>query len=72
MMQRKIDESDTDLELPVLLDAGDLAKLLKKTRAAVYAMHSRNPIPGEVRVGTRGLYFRLDEVLRWLEARSRA
>ncbi len=61
--------SNNDEELPKLLKVDDLAKQLRKSRAAIYAMNSRGLIPGVVRIG-RSLYFRQDDVLRWLNART--
>ena len=52
-------------ELPVLMDANDVAHLLRTTRKAVYAMAERGLLPGVLRIGRR-LLFRQEAVLDWL------
>ena len=53
-------------ELPFLLTAGDLAKLLRSSRKAVYAMAERGQLPGVTKIGRRVL-FRRDDLLLWLD-----
>jgi len=52
-------------ELPPILDADDVASLLRTTRGAVYAMVERRQIPGVMRIGRR-VRFRRDTLLTWL------
>ena len=52
-------------ELPQILDANEVASLLRTTRAAVYAMVERHQIPGVMRIGRR-VRFRRDTLLVWL------
>jgi excisionase family DNA binding protein len=52
-------------ELPPILDAEDVASLLRTTRTAVYAMVERRQLPGVMRIGRR-VRFRRDTLLTWL------
>jgi excisionase family DNA binding protein len=52
--------------LPLLLNAIEVAELLRTTRRAVYVMAERGQFPGVTRIGTR-LLFRRSELLRWLD-----
>ena len=50
----------------LLLTPGELASLLRVSRKAIYAMHSRGELSGvAVKIGRR-LRFRREEVLEWL------
>ena len=53
-------------ELSFLLTADEVARLLRKTRKAVWAMTERGQLPGVTRIGRR-LLFRRDDLLRWLD-----
>lgn len=55
-------------QLPFLLQADEVADLLRTTRKAVYALVERGGIPGVTRIGRR-LLFRRDDVLAWLDER---
>lgn len=50
----------------VLLTVEETASLLRTSRAAVYAMVSRQQLPGVTRLGTR-LLFRTRDLLDWLD-----
>ncbi|MFV8754702.1 helix-turn-helix domain-containing protein [Nannocystaceae bacterium ST9] len=52
-------------DLPPILDAEDVAGLLRTTRTAVYAMVERRQLPGVMRIGRR-VRFRRDALLTWL------
>jgi excisionase family DNA binding protein len=52
-------------DLPQVLDANEVASLLRTSRAAVYAMVERQQIPGVIRIGRR-VRFRRDTLLTWL------
>jgi excisionase family DNA binding protein len=52
-------------DLPFLLDAADLAVLLRTTRKAVYGLIERGQVPGVIRIGRRVLV-RRDVLLEWL------
>ena len=54
--------------LPFLLQAKEVADLLRTTRKAVYALVERGTLPGVTRIGRRVL-FRRDDVLAWLDER---
>ncbi|MBK8231986.1 MAG: helix-turn-helix domain-containing protein [Candidatus Eisenbacteria bacterium] len=56
--------------LPPLLAVPELARLLRTSRKAIYAMVERGQLPGAVRIGRRLLFDR-DDLLDWLH-RSRA
>lgn len=58
-------------ELTTLLTAAEVAKLLRMSRKAVYAMHARGELPGVVRLGARRLRFERNALLSWL-SRKRA
>jgi excisionase family DNA binding protein len=55
--------------LPVLLDAAQVAEVLRTSKKAVYAMIERRQLPGVVRIGRRVL-FREDALLDWLRQKS--
>lgn len=57
-------------DLPMLLTVAEVAKLLRTTPRAIYAMIERGLLPGVTRVGRRLLIHR-DDVLQWLD-RNRA
>jgi excisionase family DNA binding protein len=51
--------------LPLLLQADEVAQLLRVSRKAVYTMAERGEIPGVTRLGHR-LRFRRDALEAWL------
>ena len=53
-------------ELPHLLTADEVGKLLRKSRKAIWVMAERGQLPGVTRIGRR-LLFRRDDLLRWLD-----
>jgi excisionase family DNA binding protein len=55
-------------ELPLLLEADEVAVLLRTTRKAVYTMAERNQIP-HVRPTPRRVLFERDELLAWIAKR---
>lgn len=55
--------------LPALLTADDVARLLRTTRRAIYAMVEREQLPAPVRLGRR-LLLRQDDLARWLESKQ--
>lgn len=59
-----------NMTLPRLLNADEVASLLRTSRTAVYMMAHRHQLPGLVRIGRRVL-FREDDLLDWLD-RNRA
>jgi excisionase family DNA binding protein len=54
------------VDLPLLINAEELAELLRTTRMAVYAMVARGQVPGVTRIGRRVL-FRTVDLLHWLD-----
>ena len=58
-----------ELNLPVLLTAGEVAVLLRTSRKAVYQMIERRQLPGVTRVGRRVLV-RSRDLLDWLRQKS--
>lgn len=52
--------------LPTLLTPEEVGELLRTTRTAVYAMVSRDQIPGVIRLGRRVL-FQAEDLLEWLD-----
>lgn len=52
-------------ELPLLLNADELAAILRISRKALYAMAERGEIPGVTKIGRR-LRFRRDAIEAWL------
>lgn len=62
---------ETPPTLPVLLTADDVARLLRTTRHAVYAMVEREQLPAPVRLGRRVL-LRQDDMARWLVEKQQA
>jgi len=61
------DESGTGRRgLPLFLNVGEAAELLRTTRRAIYAMIARRQLPGVVRLRRRVL-FRADDLLDWLD-----
>ena len=64
------DRLDTDSpNLPMLLTVAEVAKLLRTTDRAIYAMIERRQLPGIVRIGRRVL-FRTADLLDWLNQKS--
>jgi excisionase family DNA binding protein len=55
--------------LSMLLTVDDVAKLLRTTDRAIYAMIERRQLPGIVHIGRRVL-FRTDDLLHWLNQKS--
>lgn len=55
----------TDTRLPELLTIDDVARVLRTSRGAVYAMVARGQLPGLTRIGRRVL-IRADSLLDWL------
>jgi len=64
----KLRQEDDVASLPLLLDASEVAWLLRTTRESVYAMARRGQLPGVTRIG-RLLRFRSRDLLRWLDER---
>ena len=56
-------------DLPLLLNADELASLLRVTRKSIYVMVERGEIPGVTKLGRR-LRFRRDAIEAWLAAAS--
>ncbi len=56
------------LALP-MLTADDVARLLRTSRRAVYAVIRKGQVPGVVRLG-RTLLVRRDRLMRWLSRRE--
>lgn len=52
--------------LPILLTMADVARVLRTSRGAVYAMAARGQLPGLTRIGRRVL-IRADALLDWLD-----
>ena len=52
--------------LPTLLTIDDVARVLRTSRGAVYAMAARGQLPGLTRIGRRVL-IRADALLDWLD-----
>lgn len=65
---RQARRSGTEMCAPSLrlLTPDEAAMLLRKTRAAIYAMVERDQLPSPHRIGRR-LLFRQDELLDWLD-----
>ncbi|MGE3511575.1 MAG: helix-turn-helix domain-containing protein [Vicinamibacterales bacterium] len=61
--------SDAATVLPGLLTADDVARVLRTTRRAIYAMVEREQLPAPVRLGRR-LLLRQDDLARWLESKQ--
>jgi excisionase family DNA binding protein len=59
----------TGSALPMLLTVDDVARLLRTTDRAIYAMIERRQLPGIVRIGRRVL-FRTNDLLDWLNQKS--
>ena len=59
----------TPQSLPALLTSGEVAKLLRTTRRAVYAMVERGQLPGVVRLGRRVLV-RQDAMVDFVRQKS--
>jgi excisionase family DNA binding protein len=55
-------------ELPLLLNVDETAEILRSSRMAVYAMVSRQQLPGVTRIGRR-LLVRSEDLLEWLNQR---
>jgi len=53
--------------LPLLLQAEEVAQLIRVSRKAVYTMAERGEIPGVTKLGRR-LRFRRDAIEAWLSA----
>jgi excisionase family DNA binding protein len=60
---------DSATALPILLTVDDVAKLLRTSDRAIYAMIERRQLPGIVRIGRRVL-FRSADLLDWLNQKS--
>ena len=56
-------------DLPVLLDSGEVAEVLRTSKKAIYVMIERSQLPGVVRIGRRVL-FREEALLDWLRQKS--
>lgn len=54
-------------DLPFLLDARDVAAVLRTTRKGAYALIARGRIPGVIRIGRRVLV-RRDALLDWVRS----
>ena len=54
-------------DLPLLLQAEEVAKILRVSRKAVYTMAERGELPGVTKLGRR-LRFRRDALEAWLVA----
>ena len=52
--------------LPTLLTIDDVARVLRTSRGAAYAMAARGQLPGLTRIGRRVL-IRADALLDWLD-----
>jgi excisionase family DNA binding protein len=52
-------------ELPLLLQAHEVAQLIRVSRKAVYTMAERGEIPGVTKLGRR-LRFRRDAIEAWI------
>lgn len=52
--------------LPILLTIEDVARVLRTSRGAAYAMAARGQLPGLTRIGRRVL-IRADALLDWLD-----
>jgi excisionase family DNA binding protein len=57
--------------LPLLLTVDEVARLLRTSRKAVYAMAERLQLPGVTGIGRR-LLVRRDDLLSWLDERRAA
>ena len=55
--------------LPILLDAAQVAEVLRTSKKAVYALVERRQLPGVIRLGRRVL-FREDALLDFLRQKS--
>jgi excisionase family DNA binding protein len=56
---------------PLLLTIAEVARVLRTSRKAVYAMAERAQLPGLTRIGRR-LLVRRDDLLCWLDERRAA
>jgi len=56
--------------LPTMLTVKDVARVLRMTPAAVYAMVERGQLPGVVRIGRRRVRIREDALLDFLRQKS--
>lgn len=64
-----IPSHNSPAEVPLLMTVEDVAKLLRTTTRAIYAMVERRQLPGVVRIGRRVL-FRTADLLDWLNQKS--
>ena len=55
-------------EIPLLLTVDEVARMLRTSRKAIYAMAERAQLPGITRIRRR-LLVRRDDLLSWLEER---
>jgi excisionase family DNA binding protein len=55
--------------MPRLLTSGEVGRILRTSRKAIYAMIERQQLPGIVRIGRRVLV-REDALLDWLRQKS--
>lgn len=58
--------SDCETPTPVLLTVPEVARLLRTSPKAIYAMHDRRLLPGVIRIGRRLLVKRAS-LLSWLD-----
>ena len=59
-------------DLPLLLDADDVALLLRTSRRAIYQQHQRGQLPAPMDLEQRRLLWDRDAVLEWLGKRRAA
>jgi excisionase family DNA binding protein len=52
-------------ELPLLLNAAEVAEILRTSRGAIYVMAERGQLPGVTRIGRR-ILVRSDQLIDWL------
>lgn len=55
------------LSSPLLLNAAEVAELLRTSTKAVYSMAERGLLPGRIRIGRRLLFHR-EDLVRWIES----
>ncbi len=68
-MKRVRQDATRQHNLPVLLDADQVAEVLRTSKKAIYAMIERRQLPGVIRIGRRVL-LREDALLDFLRQRS--
>jgi len=64
-----VSDTHEGLSGPLLLNADEVAELLRTSRKAVYAMVEQRQLPGVTRLGRRVL-FRSDLLSDWLRRKS--